>query len=131
MIWTKAHCNPSESDEPHHTNLNNIADELATIARNRTLDGSLQPVQHDLFPGAKASLATMDGYLIHNNRHQNLKRHCSWTEMKCYLCRKHDWEEKTFNMARWNSVRRAMRAKKSLARPGIIKMIHNWHYNNH
>ena len=128
IIWTKSHVD-GVSDNPYYSALNEMADQLATKAREGVIKKTIKQQIYHLFPGNKIALS-INGYLVHNNRKSIIRRECHQAALKQYLINKFEWEERTFQMIEWTSFGRALKSYKETARPGLIKYIHGWQFRN-
>ena len=128
IIWTKAHVT-GESENPYYTMLNEMADALATEARVGVENGSVDQVRHDIFPGTKIALS-VNGFLIHNNRKEIIRRECHYDTLKMYICEKFGWNDQRFYTVDWDALGRALRGFQQISRPGILKYLHGWQFKN-
>ena len=130
ITWTKSHVNKHDNvEDPYLTQLNSDADNLATEARDKAINHTMEPHIHDLLPGTITS-AKIGNHLIHNNRKIRVKDHCHDEEMRKYLIRKHGWNDNIFHSVDWEAVNRSMKRYKPTTRVGIAKMIHKWQHTN-
>ena len=66
IVWTKSHIETNTAKDPYLTHMNDMADSLSTLARDKVESEPTHQVVHGMFPGSRIALL-INGYVVHNN----------------------------------------------------------------
>ena len=104
---------------------NELADNLATTARESYTAQTLQKDRSLLFPGTKAG-CVINGRHENNDLYRSLKEHITGRNLQIYLMEKYGWSAAISESIDWVEHQRQLRQYTLLQRVTLIKYIHGW-----
>ena len=125
VVKVESHISEENAPDPFDWKCNDIADKVATKAREIFVMEFLKNQRCTLFPGTRAGVL-INGRLVNNDLYGTLKDTINGREMKMFLMAKYSWTEKTFDEIDWLEHYRQVRRYSLQKRVTLIKYLHGW-----
>ena len=125
MVKVKSHIAIEEATNDFYWELNDLADQLATKARQKEIQDLYPARAPTILEGTKA-VCHIDGQLCNNFLNAKLKEQMSLKKIQEYLCNKHSWTDSIFTAIDWDAHGLGLKAIPYLQRITVIKLIHGW-----
>ena len=120
-----SHIHLAEVPDEDDWTVNDMADKLATVAREKVLLDDMIAHAPSIFPGMGA-VAKVEGELCTTRLKDEIHFHLTGPDIKEYLCQKHSWSNSTFATIHWEAHEAAIRRFSQLQRITVTKFIHGW-----
>ena len=93
--WVESHLEGKNEGYAYYNELNRIADELATEAREEVLQGRRKPGRHHIFPAARVGVK-IRGQVVANKLTTIIKKQSGRRRLKKHLRTKNGWDDTVF-----------------------------------
>ena len=109
----------------YYNELNNLADELATEAREEVLQGRREAGRYHIFPAARVGVK-IRGHVVANKLTTIIKKQSGRKRLKTHLRKKNGWKKLVFDKVDWSAHGRAIGKLTWIKKTAVTKMIHRW-----
>ena len=123
--WVESHLEGKNEGYAYYNELNRIADELATEAREEVLQGCRKPGRHHIFPAARVGVK-IRGQVVANKLTTIIKKQSGRRRLKKHLRTKNGWDDAVFEKVDWRAHGRAIGKLTWVKKIAVTKMIHRW-----
>ena len=124
-IKVNGHIDIEEAPDEFHWRLNDEADKLATLAREKVENGLLEASRPVLLPKSKV-VCSISGILCINNMNVHIHQALTSTTIQEYLCNKYSWTVPVFSKINWTAHQLAIAQYQSLQQVTVMKYVHGW-----
>ena len=121
----ESHIDEDEAPNAFYWKCNDIADTLATVARDIFTLEELRRHTPLILPGTKAGVM-IRGRIVNNDLYGALREAINGQEMKEYFLNKYAWTDKTFDSIDWDTHTKQLKTFSTLKQVTVIKYIHGW-----
>ena len=121
----QSHIPKEDAPDEFFWQLNEEADRLATLAREKVIKGELSAQAPVFLEGAKA-MCRIDGTYCTNNLGDRIYNHVYSDTLKDFLCRKYNWLQPTFNSIHWGTHQAVLDNFYGLRQVTVHKYVHGW-----
>ena len=125
VIKVRSHISVEDAPDESHWMINDIADRLATEARDKALNGDLQMTRPVLFPGATAGCFYKNRMII-GCMSTAVQSALYEDRMVTYLMQKYGWSSHEYNNIDWNAQSSVLLSIPAMQRISMIKYVHGW-----
>ncbi len=125
VIKVESHIDKEDAPNKFYWGCNELADNLATLARTVFSLEELKKQLDVLFPGTKSGVV-IGGHLVNNDLYGTLKEDINGREMQHYLMVKYGWTEQIFESIDWKAHNKQLQSASLLKKVTLIKYIHGW-----
>ena len=124
-IKVNSHIQIEEVSDEFHWRLNEEADKLATLAREKVEGGFLEARRPVLLPESKV-VCIISGTLCINNMNENIHQALTSATIQEYLCNKYAWTVQVFCKINWTAHQGAVAHYQLLQQVTVMKYVHGW-----
>ena len=125
MIKVESHIEKIQAPNEFYWECNEIADALATSARERFSLEELRTKPSLVLLGTRA-ICMIDGCQVNNDLQQVLQEKLMGDVLKQFLMEKYGWNNSIFHAIAWEAHQAELQRISIIQRPTLIKYIHGW-----
>ena len=125
IIKVNSHIGLEEAPDEFHWRLNDEADKLATLAREKVESGLMDSREPVLLPESKV-ICSINGTLCTNNMKQVIHQTLTSPRIQEYLCVKYGWTASVFSNINWTAHQAGISQYQLLPKVTVMKYIHGW-----
>ena len=125
IFKVQSHIDEDDAPDELLWRINNEADGLATLAREKVQQGELEATTPGFLEGSKA-MCIIRGTYCTNNLQERIFNTIYKDNMEDFLCRKFGWTPSTFLSIDWEAHQSALEQFYGLQQVTVMKYVHGW-----